>query len=71
MYKICNYIEVDIIILDFSKAFDTVAHQRLLRKLQYYGVRGRTLRWTKYFLKNRLQQVLLDGHASSTAEVLS
>jgi hypothetical protein len=63
--------QVDIIIPDFSKAFDTVAHQRLLRKLQYYGVRGRTLQWTKYFLKNRLQQVLLDGHASSTAEVLS
>jgi hypothetical protein len=38
---------------------------------QYYGVRGRTLQWTKDFLNNRLQQVLLDGHTSSTAEVLS
>ena len=56
---------------DFSKAFDTVAHQRLLHKLQYYGVRGRTLQRTKDFLNNRLQQVLLDGHTSSTAEVLS
>jgi hypothetical protein len=34
-------------------------------------VRGRTLQWTKDFLNNRLQQVLLDGHTSSTAEVLS
>jgi hypothetical protein len=48
---------------------DLVA-QRLLHKLQYYGVRGRTLQWTKDFLNSRLQQVL-DGHASSTAEVLS
>jgi hypothetical protein len=51
--------------------FDTLAHQRLLRKLQYYGVRGRTIQWTKDFLNNILQQVLLDGHTSSTAEVLS
>jgi hypothetical protein len=63
--------QVDIILLDFSKAFDTVAHQRLLHKLQYYGMRGRTLQWTKDFLNNRLQQVLIDGHTSSTAEVLS
>ena len=62
---------VDIILLDFSKAFDNVAHQRLLHKLQYYGVHGLTLQWTKDFLNNRLQQVLLDGHTSSTAEVLS
>jgi hypothetical protein len=34
-------------------------------------VRGRTLQWTKDFLNNRLQQVFLDGHTSSTAEVLS
>jgi hypothetical protein len=43
----------------------------LYSRQQYYGVRGRTLQWTKDFLNNRLQQVLLDGHTSSTAEVLS
>ena len=62
---------VDIILLDFSKAFDKVPHERLLRKLGYYGVRGPTLQWIRDFLTNRQQQVLLDGHHSSTAEVLS
>ena len=63
--------QVDIVLLDFSKAFDKVPHERLLHKLQYYGVRGETLRWIRDFLTNRTQQVLLDGYTSSTAEVLS
>ena len=35
----------DLLILDFSKAFDTVPHRRLLHKLNHYGVTGRTNRW--------------------------
>ena len=35
--------QVDAVLLDFSKAFDKVPHQRLLYKLQYYGIRGNTL----------------------------
>ena len=35
--------QVDVILLDFSKAFDKVAHQRLLHKLHYYRVRNSTL----------------------------
>ena len=37
--------QVDAVVLDFSKAFDKVSHQRLLYKLNYYGVRGDTLDW--------------------------
>ena len=32
--------QVDVLILDFAKAFDTVPHQQLLKKLDYYGVSG-------------------------------
>ena len=39
--------QVDIILLDFAKAFDTVPHQRLLMKLQYYGIRNNTFNWIK------------------------
>ena len=62
---------MDVILLDFAKAFDKVPHQRLLQKLDYYGVRGHTKNWIASFLEKRQQQVLLDGVRSSPAEVLS
>ena len=37
--------QVDVLILDFANAIDTVPHRRLLTKLKCYGVRGRTLNW--------------------------
>ena len=63
--------QVDVILLDFAKAFDKVPHQRLLYKLNYYGVRGHTLQWIESFLGHRTQQVLLDGSCSSQADVIS
>jgi len=63
--------QVDIILLDFAKAFDKVQHRRLLHKLDYYGVRGQTNTWIQSFLEKRHQQVILDGAKSATADVLS
>ena len=40
----------DAILFDFSKAFDSVPHQRLLLKLDYYRIRGNMLLWIKAFL---------------------
>ena len=63
--------QVDVILLDFSKAFDKVPHQRLLYKLDFYGVRGENLQWVKSFLSSRKQRVLLDGKISDQADVFS
>ena len=61
-----NSYPVDVIYLDFQKAFDTVPHQRLSNKLTSFGIHGNVLKWTESFLTNRVQQVVLNGHKSLT-----
>ena len=62
---------LDIIYLDFAKAFDKVPHGRLLNKMRALGIGGRILDWTAAWLKNRLQRTVLNGSASDWAAVLS
>ena len=62
---------VDTIYFDFAKAFDTVPHQRLLKKLQCYGIDGEILRWIEAFLKERHQVVKVNGVESTVDPVLS
>ena len=63
--------QIDSILLDFSKAFDKVNHYKLGLKLKHYGIKGNCLNWIISFLKNRSQQVILNGSFSDPAEVLS
>ena len=59
--------QVDVAILDFSKAFDTVPHHRLLHllhKLQFSGIDGDIHLWIKNFLTTRTQSELIDGDRS-------
>ena len=61
----------DLAILDFSKAFDRVPHERLLRKLDHHGIRGKTLDWIRAFLTDRTQKVAVEGVASEPIHVKS
>ncbi len=56
--------QTDVVIMDFTKAFDKVPHERLMTKLNYYGIGGSTHRWIRAFLSQRQQRVVLDGEAA-------
>ncbi|KAK4813551.1 hypothetical protein QYF61_009594 [Mycteria americana] len=62
---------VDVVYLDFSKAFDTVSHCILLEKLAAHGLDGCTLRWVKNWLDGRAQRVVVNGVYSSWWPVTS
>lgn len=57
------------IFYDFSRAFDTVNHDLLLRKAERKGVRGIALKWLKSYLSNRSQSVEVRGHVSDPLPV--
>ena len=61
----------DVIYLDFKKAFDSVPHERLLLKLEGYGITGSILKWIRSFLEGRTQQVKIGSEFSSTSQVTS
>jgi len=59
--KVTGYIDselhVDVIFLDFAKAFDKVPHQMLLSKLMSHGISGRVLDWIDNWRSGRVQRV--------------
>ena len=57
------------IFLDFSKAFDTINHDILMRKLDHMGFRGPIKSWIGSYLRNRKQYVDLGGTSSDTLDV--
>ena len=63
--------QTDIILLDFSKAFDKVNHSKRLWKLHQYGIRGHVLDWVRAFLGSRSQRIVIDWEESESIPVTS
>ena len=62
---------VDVVYLDFQKAFDKVPHQRLILKLKSHGMGNSIINWIEQWLTDRRQRVVIDGEVSSWKSVLS
>ena len=63
--------QTDLVLLDFSKAFAKVSHQKLPLKLHRNGIRGPTLKWIQAFLSDRTQTIVIDNEKSATVPVTS
>ena len=62
---------VDVIYLDFQKAFDKVPHQRRISKLKSHGMGNSLINWIEQWLTDRRQRMVVDGEVSSWKSVLS
>ncbi len=62
---------VDVVYLDFSKAFDSVCHRLLIKKMEAMGIHPKINRWVEEFPNNRTFRVKLGNHHSSVGVVKS
>lgn len=62
---------IDVADCDSQKAFDTVAHKRLMEKIKSYNVGGNITEWISDFLSDRKQRVIVNGTSSEWTEVKS
>jgi ribonuclease P/MRP protein subunit RPP40 len=62
---------VDSIYLDFSRAFDKVAHARLMKKIRNYGFHSKICDWIESWLSGRQQRVVINGKCSDWIDVIS
>ena len=62
---------VDIIYLDFKKAFDLVPHKKLIVKLESHGIQGNVINWIKEWLNDRKQRVVINGISSDFMKITS
>ena len=63
--------QTDVLLLDFSKAFDTVPHKCLLKKLDHYWIHGQLIKWIESWLFGKTQTVVVNGSQSYPVTVTS
>ena len=61
----CNKVKAISFFLDLKKAFDTIEHDILLKKIENTGIRGPALNWITTYLKGRQKRVIVNGACSS------
>ena len=66
-----NHNNIDIVYIDFSKAFNSIVFSKLLAELEHYGIVGNLLKWISCFILGRTQRVVLNNCFSSVADVIS
>ena len=64
-----HHLSVDLMFIDFHKAFDTVSHQRLMKKLYHCGIQGNVYNCIFSWLTKRTQRVFIKGHSSTYVHV--
>ena len=64
-------VPVDLLYLDFAKAFDKVPRRRLIEKMQAHSINGKLVQWINNWLSNRKQRVVINGNCSNWAPVYS
>ena len=69
--SLTNNADFDSIYLDYAKAFDKVDHKLLIKKLHLYGFNTKIIKWIESFLSDRKQAVVVDGHLSFLALIIS
>ena len=69
--SLTNNEHFDSIYLDYAKAFDKVDHKLLIKKLHLYGFNTKIIKWIESFLSDRKQAVVVDGHLSFLALIIS
>ena len=68
---ISNKQTVDVVYIDFQRAFDSVVHSKLLIKLGTFGISGKLLNWVSAFIHNRTQRVSMGNCLSDVISVTS
>ena len=62
---------VDVILLDFQKAFDQVPKKRSLQKLSAYGIQGKILEWIADFLSDKKMRIMVRSEYSEWFDIIS